>query len=110
MREKLSAFANELNDELNRILKYWQENSVDKENGGFIGQIDHFSHTNPLASKGAVLNTRILWAFSAAYNFTKNPDPTLKLRKEHMNISGTFFLTKENGGLIWEVNHTLVNR
>jgi mannobiose 2-epimerase len=104
MREKLSAFANELNDELNRILKYWQENSVDKENGGFIGQIDHFSHTNPLASKGAVLNTRILWAFSAAYNFTKNPE-YLKIAKRAYEYIRDFFLDKENGGLIWEVNH-----
>ena len=49
------------------ILPFWMERMVDRENGGFYGRIDGQGQLHPQAEKGAILNARILWAFSAAY-------------------------------------------
>jgi len=38
----------------------------DTENGGFFGQIDAANKTIKDAPKGGILNSRILWTFSAA--------------------------------------------
>ena len=51
----------------NNILRFWTERMVDNENGGFYGRIDGSNVLHPEADKGAILNARILWTFSAAY-------------------------------------------
>ena len=51
----------------NNILHFWLERMVDHEHGGFYGRIDGQGNLHPDAEKGAILNARILWAFSAAY-------------------------------------------
>ena len=48
------------------ILPFWATRMVDNERGGFYGRIDGHNILHPDAPKGAVLNARILWAFSAA--------------------------------------------
>ena len=49
------------------ILPFWVNYSVDEEKGGFYGRVfaDHSPDRN--YPKSVVLNTRILWAFSMAY-------------------------------------------
>jgi mannobiose 2-epimerase len=44
------------------------KNSIDEANDGFIGEHNHFNTIVPNASKGIILNSRILWSFSAASN------------------------------------------
>jgi len=56
-------------DELRSILTYWADNTVDTANGGFVGRIDGRNAAHADAPKGAVLNARILWTFSAGYGF-----------------------------------------
>ena len=48
------------------ILPFWQ-NLIDEENGGFYGEADFYGKPNKSAGKGCILNSRILWTFSAAY-------------------------------------------
>lgn len=98
-------FSEELHGELTSILSYWQANTIDETYDGFYGQIDHFNNVIPGATKGAVLNTRILWTFSAAYNFTKN-EAYLHIAHRAFDYLKKYFLDKDNGGLIWEVDHT----
>ncbi len=52
--------------ELHQILTWWIRRMTDLENGGFYGRIDGAGKLHPRAEKGVILNTRILWAFSAA--------------------------------------------
>ena len=52
--------------ELDSILSFWMNHMVDETHGGFIGKLDHQNKKYPEAPKGAVMNSRILWAFSAA--------------------------------------------
>ncbi len=58
-----AAMARELTE---GILPYWLSRAVDERHGGFVGRIDEDDVPHPDAPKGAVLNARILWTFSAA--------------------------------------------
>lgn len=93
----------ELINELSNILAYWQENTIDKKNGGFIGQVDFENVPDALAPKGAVLNARILWTFSAAYRQTKKEAYLLMATRAYQYIMD-YFIDNEFGGVFWELN------
>ena len=64
----IATMKKEMQDVLeNNILRFWLDKMQDHENGGFYGRIDAGGVLHPEAEKGAILNARILWAFSAAY-------------------------------------------
>src|SRR5882762_9607248 len=68
IHQQLDTYKSELQKELSNILNYWLQNTPDVVNGGFWGKIDQDNQVIPGAPKGSVLNARILWSFSAAYN------------------------------------------
>ena len=53
-----------VNTELSNIANWWLENTIDEDEGGFLGEIDHLGNVVPHANKGIILNSRILWFFS----------------------------------------------
>src|SRR5450755_161883 len=63
----------EIQTELNNILHYWEQNAVDTAGFGYVGRIDENNLKHLDAPRGAVLNTRILWTFSAVYRQSANP-------------------------------------
>ena len=94
----------EVHQELLNILNYWTNNTLDKEYGGFVGKINHSNQIIPKASKGIILNTRILWSFSAASRYLKT--------EEHLSICNraydyltTFFQDTKYKGLYWELDY-----
>ena len=93
----------ELISELNNILKYWMEYSVDEENGGFVGQRDHNNRLIRGANKGIILNTRILWSFSAAGNFKQDKHLRFYADRAYEYLKSRF---QDNifGGVFWELN------
>lgn len=93
----------ELSAELDSILNYWSEHTVDDKNGGFVGQIDFEDHIIGNAEKGSVLNARILWTFSASYQTTKNENHKKLAARAFEFISSNFYDTKF-GGLFWSIN------
>jgi mannobiose 2-epimerase len=93
----------ELVQELENILKYWTTFGIDHVFGGFVGRRDHFNNKIDGASKGAVLNTRILWTFSAAYNFTGRSEYLIFADRAYEYIKN-HFIDKRFGGLVWEVD------
>lgn len=102
-KENLLILNDELKIELKRILNFWSTEAIDNVNGGFIGEIDNLGNKNYKAHKGAVLNTRILWTFSAAYRTTKNNSYKIIANKAYNYIIKHFWDTK-NGGLFWEID------
>jgi len=56
------------------ILPFWIEHTVDRENGGFYGAVSCDLKVQKDAPRAAVINTRILWTFSAAYRLLGNPE------------------------------------
>ena len=98
-----TALPGEMETELNHILQYWATHSIDTERGGFVGRIDQQNNIEQTAPKGSVLNTRILWAFSAAFSHTQNP-LHLKLATRAFEYIRQYFTDHEMGGLYWTVD------
>jgi len=100
----LKRYKEDLEIELFHILVFWQKNTLDKINGGFYGRIDNDNKIFQEAPKGSVLNSRILWAFSAAYNLTKNSEYLIVAERAFRYIKD-FFIDKEFGGVYWTVDY-----
>lgn len=105
MLEKLTQFKSEIGIELDSILDFWVKNSVDTQQGGFVGKIDSEGVVHPNAEKGCVLNARILWTFSAAFNKFQNP-VYHKLAERAYDYIQNHFRDQENGGVFWSVDAT----
>ena len=103
MNDLLLQFKNELSDELNNILLYWKNNTLDHARGGFMGKIDHYNRADKLAPKGAVLNARILWTFSAAYRHSGATE-NLRIAERGYHYLKQHFYDQQHGGLFWEVD------
>jgi mannobiose 2-epimerase len=100
---KLQQLKTELSAELDAILEYWAKKTIDNEKDGFIGQIDVNEEIIPDADKGSVLNARILWSFSASYQFTKN-EKHKKIAERAFKFLVNHFYDPEFGGLFWSIN------
>lgn len=94
----------ELEHELAAILNFWQKNTIDQEYGGFYGKLDNANKVDHHAPKGSVVNSRILWAFSAAYNLTGNSD-YLKVAERAFQYIVSNFIDKKYGGVYWSVDY-----
>ena len=88
----------------NNILHFWQTKMVDRENGGFYGRIDAQGVLHPEAEKGAILNARILWSFSAAYRVLGLPE-YLEMATYAKDCFLEHFIDKEYGGVYWSVDY-----
>ena len=87
----------------NDILRFWQERMVDNQRGGFFGRIDGHNTLHPDAEKGAVLNARLLWSFSAAYRVLGKPE-YLAMATRAKEYILAHFLDSEHGGCYWSLN------
>jgi mannobiose 2-epimerase len=99
--ETLQQFSMAVRQELeNNIVPFWLDRAVDSEHGGFIGQMSNDGTIDYQAHKGLILNTRILWAFSALYRF--KPDPRYREMAEHANeFLQAHFWDGTYGGTFW---------
>ncbi len=89
--------------ELRSILEFWVEKSVDRKNGGFVGQINKKGEPVDEAKKGLILNARILWTFSRAYRFWGDKK-YLQLAKRAYDYFIDYFWDNKNGGVFWAVD------
>jgi cellobiose epimerase len=105
IRSQIDNYATELGTELQSILDYWARNTIDKTNGGFLGRIDSQERVVQDAPKGSVLNARILWTFSAAYNHDANP-AYLEMASRAYHYISKHIIDHEFGGVYWSVDHT----
>jgi len=94
---------NDLRKELEDILLFWRLHTIDHEHGGFAGEVDAEGKIIAQADKGLVLNARILWAFSAAYNFFKD-EQYLELAHRAFDYLVNHFWDNRYDGLFWAVN------
>ncbi len=103
MSDKLQTLRREVIDELQKnILPFWSTRMVDPR-GGFYGQIDAREQLHPEADKGAILNARILWAFSAAYRVLRCPEYlTMATRAKDYFVAR--FIDSEYGGVYWSLD------
>ena len=105
MNLKLNTLKEELTVHLReKILPFWINKMVDNENGGFYGWADNNGKINSKANKGAVMNTRILWTFSAAYNMFDDPI-YLDMANRSFQYLVNNFLDKTHGGIYWMLDY-----
>ena len=86
------------------ILHFWLANMQDEEHGGFYGRMDGHCVLHPEAEKGAILNARILWSFSAAYRVLGNQE-YLDAATRAKNYMIDHFIDPEYGGVYWSVDY-----
>lgn len=84
------------------ILPFWL-NMKDEENGGFYGQMTGDGRLVKEASKGGILNARILWSFSAAYRVMGKPE-YLEAATRAKDYILNNFVDPVYGGIYWELD------
>ena len=102
--EQLEFLKKEVLEEHANILKFWENNTLDEVNGGFIGQIYSNMTKNLEADKGVIVNARITWAYSAAYIYTGNYE-YLKLATRAYNYLLTKFYNHEDNGVFFMIDY-----
>ncbi|WP_020619231.1 AGE family epimerase/isomerase [Paenibacillus daejeonensis] len=97
-------WAIQIEEELrNNILPFWLEQAVDEENGGFYGYINRNLQEDRMADKALVLNTRIMWTFSAAYRMYGEQRYLQTANRAYRYLTD-YFEDTEHGGLYWSVS------
>lgn len=87
----------------NNILPFWINRMTDPVNGGFYGRIDGEGNLHADAEKGAILNARILWSFSAAYRVLGKPE-YLETATRAKDYIIDHFIDHEYGGVYWSLD------
>ena len=87
---------------IENILPYWMDTMVDPR-GGFYGRRDGSDRLDPDAPKGAILNGRLLWTFSAAYRVVGDPR-YLEMATRAKDYIMRHFIDREFGGVYWALN------
>lgn len=100
---ELDQYKRETEIELERILAWWIRMTIDEQQGGFYGKIDHNNVVDRNAPKGSVLNSRILWAFSSAFNLTGGKK-YLEIAERAFDYINRHFIDREFGGVYWTVD------
>lgn len=85
------------------ILPFWIRHAVDTERGGFVPALSDDLVVDRTPSRGALLTSRILWTYSAAY--LRRPDTALlkMARHAYADLMNTF-ADRQHGGFIWSVD------
>lgn len=87
----------------NNLLPWWENYPVDINGSGFHGAVDKDNQPVLDAPRFIVLNARLLWTFSAAFEATKN-QKYHKLALRAYSYLTEAFLDEENGGFYTWLN------
>lgn len=85
------------------IIPFWI-GMQDKEYGGFYGMLDIDLNLDKKATKGCILNSRILWFFANAYLMYKD-ESYLDAAGHAYDFMKKAMFDKENGGIYWAVTY-----
>lgn len=98
------SFIKEVKENLTEnIIPFW-ELLRDNEHGGYYGLLDFDLNLHKEATKGVILNSRILWFFTSAYT-TLGDKECLEHAKHAYEFLKDFCLDKEYGGVYWSLNY-----
>ncbi len=86
------------------ILPFWMEKTIDRQNGGFYGEISANGMVNPFAPKGGILHSRILWTFSHAHHLYKDALYLEFARHAYRFLAGSIW-DSDFDGTYWSVDH-----
>ena len=104
MDNRMTTLLNEVRQELtDDILPFWMEKMTDSGRGGFYGRIDGGDTLHADAPKGAILNARILWTFSAAYRILRRPEYLDTATRAKRYLIDRFY-DNDFGGVYWSLD------
>ncbi|HNT75469.1 MAG TPA: AGE family epimerase/isomerase [Anaerolineae bacterium] len=99
----LQTYQNKAETELRQnILPFWMTHAVDRARGGFYGEISNDLVVDKDAPRGALLTSRILWTYSAAYRLYPDPAYLEMARWAYTDLLSRFW-DVEHDGLYWMV-------
>lgn len=93
----------EFHAELIAIADWWVKYSPDLEHGGFYGEIGVDNQPEKTASKGIILNARILWFFSEVAQVVDKPEYRHCAIRAYEYIVA-HFVDRDFGGVYWELD------
>jgi len=100
---ELAALASSTEQELKGdILPFWMKYTRNAENGGYYGLIKADMTVRKGANRGALLTSRILWTFSAAYRTYHDPAYLEMATWAYRDLMDHFRDT-ESGGIFWTI-------
>lgn len=102
MSTTLANYREEVKQELLRILNYWKTYAIETDRDGFYGVVDSQNKQDAKAPKSVVINSRILWTFSAAHQLFPN-DEYPRIAKRAYDYIINHFIDQKNGGVYWSV-------
>ncbi|MFT3782525.1 MAG: AGE family epimerase/isomerase [Nibricoccus sp.] len=100
----LKNYADRIESELlGNILPFWIKQVVDKPNGTFHGALTNDLVVDRAASRGALLSSRILWTYSAAYRTYRDPQHLEMANFAYRDLLDHFW-DGEHGGFFWSID------
>ncbi len=101
--QTLDAFAQAVRGQLfDHILPFWTGPALDQEQGGWVAWMSNDLHVDRSKPKGLILNSRLLWTFSAVHHF--QPDPLYRQMADRaFDVLMSRFWDKQHGGAFWQL-------
>jgi mannobiose 2-epimerase len=102
--QNLSEFAGRVHDQLvGHILPFWTGPALDHEQSGWLAWMSNDLRVDRSQPKGLILNSRILWAFSAAYR--AEPQPLYReMADRAFEVVMKGFWDPQYGGAFWRLD------
>lgn len=105
MHQIRQTLSHSLSKELKNILWYWNTNTIDENYGGFVGERDQYNNLVVNANKGIILNSRILWTFSAACNHNNTDQYKENCLRSYQYLTANF-KDYNHDGVYWKLDTT----
>jgi mannobiose 2-epimerase len=101
---ELNKFSNHMEDQLfGHILPFWCGPALDNENGGWMSWLSNELKPDRTQPKGLIVNSRILWAFSAAYR--RKPEAIYRQMADRAyDFLMNQFWDQKHGGAFWRLD------
>jgi len=100
----LRTYARRIEAELRgNILPFWMRHAIDRERGGFYGEISNDLRVDRDAPRGALLTSRILWTYSAAYRRYGDPAYREMADRAYEDLIARFW-DETYSGLYWAID------
>ena len=102
--QNLEDFGRAVHDQLfDHILPFWTGPALDHEQGGWLAWMTNDLRVDRSKPKGLIVNTRILWTFSAVHRF--RPDPRYRQMADRaFDFVMNRFWDPQHGGAFWQLD------
>ena len=89
----------------NHLMPFWCGPAVDQEQGGWMGWLSNDLKSDRTQPKGLIVNSRILWAFSAVYAARRDKEFKQMADRAFDYVMNRFWDAKY-GGAFWRLDDT----